>query len=78
MTKKIRVAIPNFIAKTIKTDANEFGFTINGFYNEIFNLYVKDKIKLELVQKSKNNDIVQFNLSKKILNYIHQFLECIV
>lgn len=65
MTKKIRVAIPNFIVKTIKTDANEFGFTINGFYNEIFNLYVKDKIKLELVQKSKNNDIVQFNLSKK-------------
>ncbi len=62
--KKIRVTIPTFITCVIKSDAEDFGFTLNGFYNEIFNIYSKEKKELEPVQKSKNNDIIQFNLNK--------------
>lgn len=64
MFKKIRVTIPTFITKVIKTDAEDFGYTPNGFYNEIFRIYAKKKKELEPVQKSKNNDIIQFNLNK--------------
>ncbi len=64
MSKKIRLTIPTFITKVIKSDAEEFGFTLNGFYNEIFSIYSKKKRELEIVQKSKNNDVIQFNLNK--------------
>ncbi len=63
MSKKIRVTIPTFITKVIKSDAEDFGFTLNGFCNEIFSIYAKEKKELEPIQKSKNNEVIQFNLN---------------
>lgn len=63
--KKIRVTIPNYIVNIIEKDASDFGLNLNNFYNIIFYLYSKEEKNLNSIQKSKNNQIIQFNLNKR-------------
>ncbi len=61
--KKIRVTIPDYLFKAVKTDQHDFALNSNKLCNLVFSLYYEKALKIDSIFKSKYNGIIQFNLN---------------